>query len=533
MELKARIINIYKGIIKSHKVAFNRAQFVSFLISNEIFINLFNVWKKSKDPSLKPSVIISTKIGDRLAQLVDLEITTLSESRKISDQKRYSTLKKRYGVSNPMHSAKIKKKLEQTNLKKYGHKNVFSNEAIKEKIKKTNVKNLGTEYPTQSNLVLEKRVDTYRKKFGVDNPTQNKEIKKKIISSNLKKYGTDNPSKSKQVIDKILKTKEDLGLITVLQGKTLSEWAGVHNKAQAWACKIYNTYGEEAFFDWIISSIPPKLKLPNMLETEVQSLLNLKFLDQIVLKNAKFRPDFKLNDNTYLDIDGLFWHSEALQFSGLPRLEKDHHLKKRKAYEEEGKRVLQIRESELKEKPAIVKSMVDKIVRPETFTRIYARNCEIRILDAAKTKQFLNENHLQGSGHLLKGVFLFHKNQPVMCMTYKKSMHKLENKETYELDRMCSKTYTIVVGGASKLFSFIEGSLHDCVFKTAVDLRYATGDTYIKLGFEYLNESLSFGWTNLKTVIHRLQIYTTKEAKDLGYFRIWDAGQRYYYKRIK
>jgi hypothetical protein len=66
------------------------------------------------------------------------------------------------------------------------------------------------------------------------------------------------------------------------------------------------------------------------------------------------------------------------------------------------------------------------------------------------------------------------------------------------------------------------------------DLRYATGRSYIALGFKELGTTLGWEWTNLTQRFNRTKCKagngkTEKQnATELGWYRIYDAGQRKY-----
>ena len=71
------------------------------------------------------------------------------------------------------------------------------------------------------------------------------------------------------------------------------------------------------------------------------------------------------------------------------------------------------------------------------------------------------------------------------------------------------------------------------------DLRYASGSGYEVVGFERTKEVLSWAWTDLLEVHHRLvcranlddrKLSEAEYAKEMNLVRIYDAGQRLYVK---
>lgn len=105
------------------------------------------------------------------------------------------------------------------------------------------------------------------------------------------------------------------------------------------------------------------------LEKVVENKLGLKKLNQRCLKNSNFRPDFKLSDSIYMNIDGLYWHSELYK-------DRKYHFGMRQAYENEGKRILQFYQDEIYDKWDIVKSIIDYTLYKNQI-KISARKCEI------------------------------------------------------------------------------------------------------------------------------------------------------------
>ena len=130
-------------------------------------------------------------------------------------EKSKNTLKKHYGVDNPLKSDKIKNKVFNTNVQKYGsicplnneiikekskntlkkHYGVdigFKSEIIKERIKNTSIKKYGVEQPYASETAKQNRIKTLKEKYNVTNISQCDIVKEKKKQTCLKRFGVDN-----------------------------------------------------------------------------------------------------------------------------------------------------------------------------------------------------------------------------------------------------------------------------------------------------------------------------------------------------
>jgi hypothetical protein len=104
---------------------------------------------------------------------------------------------------------------------------------------------------------------------------------------------------------------------------------------------------------------------------------------------------------------------------------------------------------------------------------------------------------------------------------------------------MCSEVGTTVVGGFSKLLSYIEKITTFDSIEYWVDLRYGTGNFLLNHNFIHKKDTQGWRWTDRKNTFNRLKCtanmdernLTEKEhASELGWSRIYDAGQRLYVK---
>jgi hypothetical protein len=117
----------------------------------------------------------------------------------------------------------------------------------------------------------------------------------------------------------------------------------------------------------------------------------------------------------------------------------------------------------------------------KTENRIYARNCEVREVNAREKRRFLKHNHIQGNAQSRYNYGLFHDGELVSLMTFgnpRINMGGRKKEGSYELVRFCNKINTNVVGGAGKLFSHFVEEHSPSEIVSYSDKRWATGKLY-------------------------------------------------------
>jgi hypothetical protein len=274
---------------------------------------------------------------------------------------------------------------------------------------------------------------------------------------------------------------------------------------------------------------PNRAYLKTNIEKKFEEEFDLeKFNRPIKDSGIPNRPDFKLSDKIYVNVDGLYWHSDARVSDPL------HHKRMRERFDEKGLRLIQFREDEIFHKMPIVKSMVNNMLGKST--RLYARKLNIVDIPSSTAFRFLEDNHLMGSMKGVRHAALVENGVEVMVMSYRVKKNKLV------IERLCSKLGYTVVGGLSKLLSYTEDKvkgLYDEV-EYWVDLRYGTGASVEPLGFKLEKVTLGWKWTDKFRTYNRLRCranmddrkFTEKQhAEELGWYRIYDAGQAKYVKR--
>lgn len=267
-----------------------------------------------------------------------------------------------------------------------------------------------------------------------------------------------------------------------------------------------------------------KKEIPTIdLKTTYRKLKGIKEVD-LLCESRKLAIEF----------DGLYWHSDLYK-------DKFYHLNKTNLLNKLGYRLIHIFEDEWIEKKDICKSMILNCLNGSN-TKIYARKCFVKEITYKQAKDFLVENHIQGSCVSKYRLGLFEKNKLVSIMTFGKNRICLGSKakeSEFELLRFCSLKRTNVVGAASKLFSHFIKLKNPKKITSYCDKRWGIGTVYKILGFTieqetspnyfYVKGNKRYGRFKFrKDVLVKKgcdKNKTERETmKELGYNRIYDCG---------
>lgn len=290
----------------------------------------------------------------------------------------------------------------------------------------------------------------------------------------------------------------------------------------------------------------------NSISKKEESLFNMIssiYKDEIVHHNGsrKIIPPYELD--IYLperklafEFDGIFWHSES-NGGKDPK----YHLMKTEMCERNGIQLIHVFESEFERKHEIVKSRIKNLLGVYDNV-VYARKCVVRNVDFIDADPFLNENHLQGSVKSSVNLGLFHGDEMVSLMTFRKP--RMTGKHEWELLRFCSKLGYHVVGGAGKLLKHFEIEHKPKSLISYADRRWSVGRLYSALGFEFSHSSNPNYWyfkpNNPFSLKNRMQfqkfrlsgvlekfdenLTEVQNMRNDGYDRIFDCGNLVFVK---
>lgn len=286
-------------------------------------------------------------------------------------------------------------------------------------------------------------------------------------------------------------------------------------------CFVARTYGDE----FAIEYAKTRVDYVSSLEKFVIKTMGYERFNRSLV--GKYRPDFKLSETLYLNSDGPMYHSE---FYKKP----EDHQKMRRAYETAGLQLLQFYAHEIVHTPQIVKSIVSAKLG-ELQSVVYARKTSVRKLTHVESKPFLETNHLMGWAPASYYALVDKDKQIVACIG-------VRNKQgVVDVTRFCSRVGLSVVGGLSKLIAHIKLTYTPQSIESWVDLRYGTGESLVRLGFQETKETLGWRWTDGFMTFNRLSCRAKMDARGLTeqeyaaekkWYKIHDAGQRLYRLRL-
>ena len=234
--------------------------------------------------------------------------------------------------------------------------------------------------------------------------------------------------------------------------------------------------------------------------------------------------------NIGIEYDGFYWHHD-----------KDH-SDKYVLSKKSGIRMIRIFQDEFKNKKQIVFSRLRAILG-KIENKIYGRDCSIVELGTQQSREFFDENHIQGNVDASIRYGLLYEGQIVAAMTF--SYSRFDKNSQWELIRFSNKLDTIVIGGASKLFSHFVKIKSPTSVISYCDIRYGNGRMYEQIGFEYklTTKSNYFYYKNgvrysrIKFQKHKLKnifenfdpvLTESENMENNGYLKIYDSGNMVY-----
>ena len=170
--------------------------------------------------------------------------------KECSQEKRYRTNQKKYGVSIASKSNIVKEKMKQTNLKIYGVDNYGKTKECRDKIKETCLEKYHTEHFAKTTEIKNKKAKTNLKRYGFEHILQVREFKEKVSNTNLERYGAKSPLSNSKVQEKIKQTNlKKYGVLYPMQSLEIRERASktlygksavLTSKQQLYIFNLYN-----------------------------------------------------------------------------------------------------------------------------------------------------------------------------------------------------------------------------------------------------------------------------------------------------
>jgi hypothetical protein len=376
-------------------------------------------------------------------------------------EKRKQTNVERYGTEHAHLTPEAIEKRKQTNFERFGHENVLASNYVKEikrekygtehyvtvpefkeKRKKTMIEKYGVEYSGQSKLLNQKRNKTINEKYGVDYFSQSHISKNSLNLLNNKNWLLQNHHIDKKTITRISEMLQ-------VDRTTVSNYFKKHN------IEILNFPKSTAEKE--ISNLLTEHDIPH--ETNIRSIIPPYELDIYIPEK-----------NLAIEFCGLYWHSTAVNS------DKNYHLNKTLLCKKKGIRLITIFEDEWVHKQNIIKNKLVYMVGQDKNKSVYARLCEVCIVDNKTKKAFFETNHIQGDGPSSINLALKYKDEIVACIGFIKQKNKVYNLNRYATSKK-------VIGGFSKLLKYFQKNYDWNDITTFADLRWSEGDLYEQTGF--------------------------------------------------
>ena len=521
-------------------------------------------------------------------------VENVSQLQDIQNKKKETNIE-RYGVEHPSQTKEFQDKIKETNLERYGVEHVLQSEQIKDKIKETNIKRYNVEFPTQSKDIRKKIIESNIKNYGVKNVSQSHEIKDKIKETNLERYGVEHVSQTKEFQDKIKQTcLNKYGVEHVSQTKEFQDKIketclnkyGVEHQSQSkerqeyyknkfkdkykddknvidvnyktkeitYKCDKCNDihiipryfyYNRSKFYSNICLTCNPINNTSN-LELAIQDLLTELGVEFITNTRDIISPkelDIYIPEyNIAIECNGVYWHSELYRPN-------NYHQEKYLQCKDKGIKLIQIWEDDWYIKNDIIKSRLENLFN--SSKRIYARKCVIKEIDNKNSKEFLENNHIQGNVNAKYKIGLYYNDELVSLLTMgslRKMMNQKNIENNYEILRFCNKINYTVIGGFSKLLKyFIKNNNIENII-TYADSDWSDGNLYSVNGFEFVSQTKpGYYYSNNYIRQHRYNFTKQKLVNqgfdknkteheimlERGYYRCYNSGSSKWNLNIK
>lgn len=499
----------------------------------------------------------------------------IANDKNVTKSKRKTCLEK-YGVEFPIQHQSIKDKCKITSLEKYGVTHHLKLKEQQEKQQQTCLYRYGVKHPSQHYDINIKQQETFKTIYGGS-----------LSSGTITELG-------KQRISKIKKTKfnrynDENYFNKEKQQQTCLDRYGVTSffKTEKFRIISKNTGAYKKY----VNTLPEKNLIP-MFDTSVfvervdreficsvcghvfKGSGRYPFLERCRICNSRYRSkpelaiinflrendiqnihpnirniipyrelDIYLPDyNLAIEFDGLYWHSSN-NIKNDKKI-KNQHLTKTKMCENRNIHLLHIFENEWENERtnSIWKSILKN--KLNLSQKIFARKCQINIVNKNETKQFLLENHLQGYTPSSINIGLFYNNELYAIATF--GFPRYNKKYVWELLRYACKKEFTVVGGFGKILSYFKKYNYGSII-TYADKRYSSGNLYKKCGFTELEDSspnyfycepnfkclklhsrLKFQKHKLKDLLEKFDESLTESENmfNNGYRKIWDCGNK-------
>lgn len=455
------------------------------------------------------------------------------EEKAATQKKRHASCLKRYGTTHPCQSQEIQDKIKQTNIERYGVENYSKTPEFIRRIEQTNILKYGTKHRLQNQTELQKHKATMLEKYGAEYAMQSEELNNRNQVS--KWSGIIDTSDCKTYEDVKRKYIKSLGIKYEGSVENILIGSPEYPRSKA-VLEMFLGLAEPDIdivkrdisnYYWYARSLGLEIAPAKVSDQEkelgefVSSLCECEFNNRTIIA-PKELDIWVPSMNIAIEYNGEYWHSSD-------RVGKTYHKDKTVSCEEKCVQLLHIWAYNWINKQDIVKSIIrSKLGKSDV---LYARKCQVKIVDNNDVREFFNNTHLKGYRNASITFALMFNAEIVMAMSF--SRHR---EYEWELTRMASKLNTTVVGGMSRLLAAFRKHTNARSVMSYVDRDISNGKSYYGCGFELLKITEPSYWYVGEEIIQRQSLnkqsrlkagFTGSEdeyAKHLGLKRIDNSG---------
>lgn len=404
------------------------------------------------------------------------------------------------------------------------------------------------EFMSQPKDVIKRiaRETTCLKKYGFKSPNQSPKIRQQIAESVKKTWTEDHRKQVSGSVkrswdNKSLEEREQIrqNVIKGMKNCNQIHWTKrgkedvqkIKKKISEGRKKYYRDCLDKRKIAHIIDGTPSsedeqKLKLFIENDLGLSVVKNHRTLIKTDQGNIREIDIYIPEKNVAIEYNGIYFHSSKFTY-------KDYHLEKTQACENLGIRLIHVFSHQYSNKKPIIESII-RLAVGKPLQKIYARDCIVQELDSKFYKDFLEINHIQGPVGSSTRLGLFYKGELVQVVGIGKSRFK---KDEVELQRMCTKLNTQVLGGFSKLMkhspfdvviSYVDRSLYNAQSYQSTKWtkigESKPGYIYYKNNKVYSRQT--FQKHKLKNILENFDPNLTEveNVTNNGYLQLFDCG---------
>lgn len=398
---------------------------------------------------------------------VDMISELESVKKKISDavkidivprmKKLQESLQAKFGVDNVMKIKEVVEKVRNTNLERYGDEYNLRNSDVKAKIKATFIKNFGVDHPMKSDEFRKIHQQIMIRNNGFDNYGKSDKNKTRGLEPLRERLGN-----NYEIIDYLKDGERELfhkicGNKFKISKHTLDDRIKYNHEP----CAICN---------------PTEFRVASVAETQI-----CEFLDSLGINYKRNVRELipPLEIDIYIPSHGLCIEYNGCYYHNSVMKHRLYHQQKSIKIRNLGLQLFHIYEHDWINKPDKIKSLLKQKLNFNN-NKVYARKLKIiEIKDTKAEIEFLNENHFQGYNSSNVCMGLYGNDELIQIMSF-----KYKHNNTYEIQRLCTKSGYNVVGGSERLFRHFINKYKPNYVYTFSSLDMFTGGVYEKLGMK-------------------------------------------------